>query len=111
MAYDERLADELRERLQGADGELSEKKMFGGLAFMVDGNLTVVASRHGGLMARTDPADAEETLAQPGAEAVIMRGRQMPGWIYVDPEALADEAVVDAWVTRALAFVAGLPPK
>ncbi len=111
MAYDERLADELRERLEEVDAELTEKKMFGGLGFMVDGNLTIAASRNGGLLVRTDPDDADEVLALPGVEAMEMRGRRMPGWVFVDAEALADEADLDAWVDRALAFVAELPPK
>ncbi len=111
MAYDEQLAEELRERLGPEVGEVTEKRMFGGLAFMVEGNLAVAASRRGGLMVRTDPADAEEVLAQPGAEPMVMRGREMPGWIYVDVAALGEEGDLDAWVERALAFVAELPPK
>jgi TfoX/Sxy family transcriptional regulator of competence genes len=111
MAYDEQLAEEVRERLAAADGELTEKKMFGGLGFMLDGNLTVAASRRGGLLVRTDPADADEVLALPGAEPMEMRGRQMPGWIFVAADALDTEAKLDAWVDRALAFVATLPAK
>ncbi|MBS1860474.1 MAG: TfoX/Sxy family protein [Actinobacteria bacterium] len=111
MAYDERLADEIRERLAGVDGEVEEKRMFGGLGFMVDGNLAVAASRRGGLLVRTDPEDAEEVLALSGAEPMEMRGRKMPGWVFVAPDALAGEAELDAWVDRALAFVATLPAK
>ena len=85
--------------------------MFGGLAFMVDGNLAVAASRQGGLLVRTDPDDAEEVESRPGVEPMEMSGRQMPGWFFVASDALADEADLDAWVTRALAFVATLPPK
>ena len=69
MAYDERLAEEVRERLAAVDGEVVEKRMFGGLAFMVDGNLTVAASRRGGLLVRTDPGEADEVLALPGGRA------------------------------------------
>jgi TfoX/Sxy family transcriptional regulator of competence genes len=111
MTYDERLADELRERLASIDGEVTEKRMFGGLAFMVDGNLTVAASRRGGLLVRTDPADADKTATLPGVEAMETRGRPMPGWFFVDADALATEADLDAWVDRALAFVATLPAK
>jgi TfoX/Sxy family transcriptional regulator of competence genes len=111
MAYDEQLAEEVRERLVAADGELVEKKMFGGLGFMLDGNLVVAASRRGGLLVRTDPADADEVEALPGVEPMESRGRRMPGWVFVAPEALGSEAALDAWVTRALAFVATLPPK
>ncbi|HVV89388.1 MAG TPA: TfoX/Sxy family protein [Solirubrobacterales bacterium] len=111
MAYDEELAEEVRERLAAADGELTEKKMFGGLGFMLDGNLTVAASRRGGLLVRTDPADAEEVEALPGVEPMESRGRRMPGWVFVSAAALDSEAALDAWVDRALAFVATLPPK
>ncbi|HEY2478771.1 MAG TPA: TfoX/Sxy family protein [Solirubrobacterales bacterium] len=111
MAYDERLAEEVRERLAARDGEVVEKKMFGGLGFMVDGNLAVAASRRGGLLVRTDPADADEVLALPGVEPMEMRGRPMPGWVFVAPDALGTEGELDVWVTRALAFVATLPAK
>jgi TfoX/Sxy family transcriptional regulator of competence genes len=111
VAYDERLADELRERLAEVDGEVLEKKMFGGLAFMVDGNLTVAASRRGGLLVRTDPADAEETASLPGVEPMESSGRPMPGWFFVAADALDSEAAVDPWVSRALAFVATLAQK
>jgi TfoX/Sxy family transcriptional regulator of competence genes len=111
MAYDERLADELRERLGPDVGEVIEKRMFGGLAFMVEGHLTVAASRRGGLMVRTDPDEADEVLSQPGVEPMVMGGREMRGWIYVDPTALAEEPDLDAWLDRALAFIVTLPPK
>ena len=111
MAYDERLADEVRERLAEVDGEVEEKKMFGGLGFMVDGNLAVAASRRGGLLVRTDPADADEVLALPGVESMETGGRPMPGWVFVAADALTSETDLDPWVTRALVFVATLPPK
>lgn len=85
--------------------------MFGGLGFMVDGNLAVAASRRGGLLVRTDPADSEALLALPGVEPMEMRGRPMPGWLFVGAEALDEETAVDGWVDRALAFVATLPSK
>ena len=111
MTYDERLADELRDHLGAIDAEVTEKRMFGGLAFMVDGNLAIAASRRGGLLVRTDPADADATLALPGVEAMEMRGRPMPGWVFVEAAALAAEADLDPWVGRALTFVATLPAK
>jgi TfoX/Sxy family transcriptional regulator of competence genes len=111
VTYDERLAEEIRARLAAEELDVEEKRMFGGLGFMVDGNLAVAASREGGLLVRTDPADAEEVESQPGVEPMEMRGNRMPGWVFVAPEALADEGDLDAWVTRALAFVATLPPK
>ncbi|HEY0276837.1 MAG TPA: TfoX/Sxy family protein [Solirubrobacterales bacterium] len=112
MAYDERLAEEVRERLLvAAEGELTEKRMFGGLGFMVDGNLAVAASRTGGLLVRTDPADAEEVLALEGVEPMENRGRRMPGWVFVAADALPDEESLDDWIERSLTFVATLPPK
>jgi TfoX/Sxy family transcriptional regulator of competence genes len=111
VAYDERLAEEVRERLAAEDFDVVEKKMFGGLGFMVEGNLAVAASRRGGLLVRTDPADAEEVESRPGVEPMESTGRRMPGWFFVAPEALADEGDLDAWIDRALAFVATLPPK
>jgi TfoX/Sxy family transcriptional regulator of competence genes len=111
MTYDERLADEIRERLDQVGGDVTERKMFGGLAFMVDGNLAIAASRRGGLLVRTDPADAEETSSLPGVEAMEMRGRPMPGWFFVAADALASEADLDPWVERALAFVSTFPAK
>ena len=111
MAYDERLADEIRDRLDPGAGEVTEKRMFGGLAFMVEGNLTIAASRTGGLLVRTDPDDAAEVNALPGVEPMEMRGRKMPGWVLVDAGALSEESDLDAWIERALAFVATLPPK
>ena len=111
MAYDEQLADELRALLEARDTDPTEKRMFGGLAFMVEGNLTIAASRNGGLLVRTDPDEAAEVNALPGVEAMEMRGRKMPGWVFVDAKALRDESDLDAWIERALDFVATLPPK
>ena len=111
MAYDERLAEEIRDRLDPGAGKVTEKRMFGGLAFMVEGNLTIAASRRGGLLVRTDPDDAAAINALPGVEPMEMRGRRMPGWVLVGADALVDEGDLDAWVDRALAFVATLPPK
>jgi hypothetical protein len=111
VAYDERLADELRERLTSVDAEVTEKKMFGGLAFMVDGNLAVAASRRGGLLVRTDPADAVGTASLPGVEPMETGGRPMPGWFFVAADALDSESALDPWLTRALTFVATLPAK
>ncbi len=112
MAYDEHLAEEVRERLLvAAEGELTEKRMFGGLGFMVDGNLTIAASRSGGLLVRIDPADADEVLALEGVEPMASRGRRMPGWVFVEADVLRDEESLDDWVERSLTFVATLPPK
>lgn len=111
MAYDEGIAEQIRELLAAGGYEVAEKKMFGGLAFMVEGNLAVAASREGGMLVRTDPDEAEEVEAMPGVESMEMRGHRMPGWVFVAPEALAADGALDGWVGRALDFVADLPPK
>jgi TfoX/Sxy family transcriptional regulator of competence genes len=111
VSYDERLADELRTMLEARDTDPTEKWMFGGLTFMVEGNLAIAASRTGGLLVRTDPDEAAEVTAQPGVEPMEMRGRKMPGWVFVAADVLRDEESLDDWIERSLTFVATLPPK
>lgn len=112
MTYDEQLADELRERLEASVGEVTKKRMFGGLAFMIEGNLTIAASRRGGLLVRTDPDESAEVAALPGVEPMSTGGRRpMPGWFFVAAEALTAETALDDWIDRALAYVTTLPPK
>jgi TfoX/Sxy family transcriptional regulator of competence genes len=110
MAYDEDLANRLRELLADEDA-ITEKKMFGGLAFLQRGNMTVSASRNGGLLARIDPADTEAALARPHVDLMRMGGRTMDGWITVAPEGLRTKRELAAWVKRSLAFVRTLPAK
>jgi TfoX/Sxy family transcriptional regulator of competence genes len=110
MAYDEDLANRLRELLADEDA-ITEKKMFGGLAFLRHGNMTVSASRNGGLLARIDPAHTEAALARPHVELMRMGGRTMDGWITVAPEGLRTKRELAAWVKRSLAFVRTLPAK
>jgi TfoX/Sxy family transcriptional regulator of competence genes len=110
MAYDEHLADRLRELL--ADEEaITEKKMFGGLAFLLHGNMSVSASRNGGLLARIDPADTDSALGHPHAELMQMGGRAMDGWIRVAPEGLGTQRELTAWVRRSVTFAKTLPAK
>jgi len=110
MAYDEDLANRIRELL--ADEEaVTEKAMFGGLAFLLHGNMAVSASRNGGLLARIDPADTDSALARPHASLMEMRGRTMDGWITVAPDGVRTEQELASWVERSLAFVRTLPPK
>jgi TfoX/Sxy family transcriptional regulator of competence genes len=112
MTYDEHLADEIRERLETAVGEVTEKRMFGGLAFMIEGNLTIAASRRGGILVRTDPDEAAEISALPGVEPMTSGGRRpMAGWFIVAASALASETALDEWIERTLAYVTTLPPK
>jgi hypothetical protein len=110
MAYDVELAERLRELLADQPG-VTEKKMFGGLAFMIGGHMAVSASSHGGLMLRVDPLHSETLLTDPRAELVVMRGREMPGWLYVHLEASTPEEVLTEWVGHGLAYVSSLPPK
>jgi TfoX N-terminal domain len=109
MAYDEDLANRLRELL--ADEDITEKKMFGGLAFLLHGNMSVSASRNGGLLARIDPAGTDAALARPHVTRMAMGGREMDGWITVAPEGLKTKRQLAAWVDRSLAYVKTLPPK
>ena len=110
MAYDEDLADRIR-KLIGDDSALSEKKMFGGLAFLINGNMSVAASGQGGLMVRCAPEDTDALLDQPGAEHMVMRGRAMEGWLRVGSEALATDGELKPWVTRGVSYAHSLPPK
>ena len=109
MAYDEDLADRLRLLLAGQG--VTEKKMFGGHAFLLDGHMAVAASGQGGILVRVEPAQLESLLAEPGAETFEMQGRPMKGWLRVDAAALDDDAVLRTWAERGLTFVRSLPPK
>jgi TfoX/Sxy family transcriptional regulator of competence genes len=110
MAYDEDLANRLRELLAD-EAAVTEKKMFGGLAFLLHGNMSVSASRNGGLLVRIDPAETDAALARPHVELMVMGGRTMDGWITVAPEGLKTKRELAAWVKRSVAFVKTLPPK
>jgi TfoX/Sxy family transcriptional regulator of competence genes len=110
MAYDEDLANRLRELLADEDA-ITERKMFGGLAFLCRGNMSVSASRNGGLLARIDPDDTDAALARPHVTLMEMGGRTMDGWITIAPEGLRTKRELAAWVKRSVAFVKTLPPK
>ncbi|HET7068384.1 MAG TPA: TfoX/Sxy family protein [Nocardioides sp.] len=109
MVYDETLAARIREHAAGVPVE--EKRMFGGLAFLLGGHLAVAASRDGGLLARCAPQDSEGLIARPGVSRMEMRGREMDGWLRVSAEAVADEEDLEGWVERGLAYAGSLPPK
>jgi TfoX/Sxy family transcriptional regulator of competence genes len=110
MAYDEDLAARIRE-LIGGEPNVTEKRMFGGLAFLVGGNMSVSASGQGGLMVRVDPDATAELLAKPHASPFEMRGRQMDGWLRVDPEGVRTKRQLEPWVRRGVAYARSLPPK
>ncbi|MBQ1064166.1 TfoX/Sxy family protein [Micromonospora sp. C41] len=110
MAYDEDLANRVRERLGGEPG-ITERRMFGGLAMMLRGNMAVVVRGAGGLMVRVDPAEADRALAEPGAEATVMRDWVMRGWVTVSPAACERDADLARWVDRGVRFARTLPAK
>ena len=110
MAYDEALARRLRELLAD-EKSVTEKKMFGGLAFLLNGNMCVSASGSGGLLARIDPADTNAAIARPNVSLMKMGGRTMAGWIRVASEGLSSKRELAAWVKRSVAFAKQLPAK
>jgi TfoX/Sxy family transcriptional regulator of competence genes len=110
MAYDEDLANRIRELIAG-DPDVTEKKMFGGLAFLVGGNMSVAASGQGGLMVRVDPADTDALLRRPNVGPFEMRGRAMQGWVRVDAEGVRTKRQLEPWVKRGVGYARSLPPK
>ena len=110
MAYDEDLAHRIRD-LVSDQADVTEKKMFGGLAFLVGGNISVSASGKGGLMVRVDPEETDDLLAKPHARPFEMRGRAMRGWLRIDPEGLRTTRQLAAWVARGVAYARSLPAK
>ncbi len=110
VAYDERLAERIRELIVDRT-DLTEQKMFGGLAFLVGGNMAVSASGQGGVMVRVDPAQSDELVATTSARIVEMRGRQMPGWLRVDTEQLQTRRQLAKWVTLGTTYARSLPAK
>jgi TfoX/Sxy family transcriptional regulator of competence genes len=109
MAYDENLAERIRGQLAAWD-DVTEKKMFGGLAFLIGGNMAVAASGQGGLMVRCDPAATEDHIVD-GAEPMIMRGRPMNGWLRVSEQSIPDDAALANWVQVGTTTAASLPAK
>lgn len=110
MAYDTDLANRIRE-LIAAEANLTEMKMFGGLAFLVSGNMSVAVSGQGGLLLRVDPAQTDELLAKPHASPFVMRGRAMDGWLRIAPEGVKTKAQLQRWVDRGVGYARTLPPK
>jgi TfoX/Sxy family transcriptional regulator of competence genes len=110
MAYDEVLAGRLRAALQGEPG-LTEKRMFGGLAFLLNGNMAVGASGQGGLLLRVDPADTATLIAEPQVRRMEMGGRQMDGWLRIETTAVETDEALRQWVERGVGYTRTLPPK
>src|SRR3954467_3524248 len=110
MAYDEDLANRIRELLATEKG-VTEKKMFGGLAFLVGGHMAVAASGQGGLMVRVDPEETEALLEKPHARTFEMRGRSMNGWLRVDDEGVRTMKQLKPWVKVGVTYAHSLPAK
>jgi TfoX/Sxy family transcriptional regulator of competence genes len=110
MAYDEDLANRIRELVAG-EPDLTEQRMFGGLAFLIGGNMSVAASGQGGLMVRVDPDETEALVAKPHAQPFVMRGREMQGWLRVDGDGVRTKRQLEPWVKRGVAYARSLPPK
>jgi hypothetical protein len=110
VAYDEELAGRIRE-LVGSEPTLAEKKMFGGLAFLIGGNMAIAASGQGGLLVRVDPDQSEELVATTSARPMEMRGREMAGWLRVDSRDVREQPELERWVALGTAYAKSLPPK
>jgi TfoX/Sxy family transcriptional regulator of competence genes len=110
VAYDEDLADRIRE-IVGDQARITEQRMFGGLAFLLAGNMAVAASAQGGIMVRVDPAEGDKLVASSTAEMVEMRGRPMKGWLRVAPANLRTKRQLTKWVRLGVDYARSLPPK
>jgi hypothetical protein len=110
VAYDTELADRIR-FLIGTGPGVTEKKMFGGLAFLVGGNMAISASGQGGALVRVDPDESSALIATATASEAVMGGRAMPGWLRISAEHLETDQQLTAWVSRAVAYARSLPPK
>ena len=110
MAYDEELADRIRELLDG-ESDLTEKKMFGGLAFLIGGNMAVAASGQGGVLVRVDPAQSDTLVATTNARLMEMRGRPMQGWLRVDADAVRTKPDLAKWVELGATYARSLPAR
>jgi TfoX N-terminal domain len=110
--YDEELADRIREVLSDLDVHgVREQKMFGGLAFLVGGHMAVAASREGGVLLSVDRAETDALLDKPHTRPMVMRGRDLEGWLRVDPEGLRTKRQLTSWVKRGVNHARSLPPK
>lgn len=109
MAYDEALAERVRGHL--SDRPVEERRMFGGLAFLLGGHMGVAVSGRGLLMVRCDAADSERLLREPGASRMVMQGRELAGWLEVTADAVADDDALARWVEVGTTYAGSLPPK
>jgi TfoX/Sxy family transcriptional regulator of competence genes len=110
VAYDEELADRIRE-LVGGEPDLTEQRMFGGLAFLIGGNMAVAASGQGGLLVRVDPTEADRLVEETPARPMEMRDRPMRGWLRLDAGDVRTRSQLGLWVRRGAAYARSLPAK
>ena len=110
MAYDEELADRIRELL-GGEAHLTEKKMFGGLAFLIEGKMAVAASGQGGVLVRVDPGQSDTLVATTNAHLMEMRGQRMRGWLRVDADDVRTKRQLARWVGLGARYARSLPAK
>jgi hypothetical protein len=110
MAYDLELADRIRALVAGEDG-VAEQRMFGGLAFLINGNMSVAASGEGGLLVRMKPEESDALIDDERVRPMVMRGRTMRGWLRVDSAALEASSHLEQWVHRGVAYAKSLPAK
>jgi hypothetical protein len=110
MAYDEDLGNRIREHLEHEKG-LTERRMFGGLAFMINGHMAVSAGSQGGLLLRVDPVETDSLVQEPHVGRFVMRGREMDGWLRVDPQAFDTDAQFARWLRIGVSYARSLPPK
>ncbi|MEV6066805.1 TfoX/Sxy family protein [Nocardia sp. NPDC052001] len=111
MAYDEKLADRIRDALGPALPDAVERKMFGGLAFLIGGNMAIAASGKGGLLVRVSPENYTDLLVPGSVETMIMGGNETRGWLRVTAETVEDDDALTEWVERAIAYAGSLPVK
>jgi TfoX/Sxy family transcriptional regulator of competence genes len=110
MAYDEDLANRIRELL-GSEKGIEEKHMFGGLAFLVNGNMSVAVSREGGLLVRVPPDDTDKLLQRAHVNPMVMAGREARGWLRVEANGVQTKRQLQGWVTTGAGYARSLPPK
>ncbi len=110
MAYDEDLVNRIRELL-GSERGIEEKRMFGGLAFLINGNMSVAASGQGGLLVRVPPDDTDKLAERAHVSFMVMAGREARGWLRVHADGVQTKRQLQGWVTRGVGYARSLPPK
>lgn len=110
MAYDTELADRIRELIASERG-VEEKQMFGGLAFLINGHMSVAVSGHGGLLVRVPPDETEKLVGREQVEPMVMAGRETRGWLRVLADGVKTKRQLQSWVSRGVDYAKTLPPK